>query len=260
MERTYTVITGASSGIGRAAALAFARRGHHLIVCARREEGLRRLREEIIGACSGVDVVVLNADLSVPEEVYRFYQAARAYPLRVWVNSAGFGDYGAVAAGDPAKFEAMIRLNVSAVTVLSTLFARDFRDTEGAQLINISSAGGYTIVPTAVVYCATKFYVSAFTEGLARELEAAGARLRAKVLAPSVTRTGFGQAATGDAGYDYSRRFEKYHTAEEIAEFLLDLYDGGETVGIVDRRTFGFARTAPRFPYAGGASDGPVLS
>ena len=47
MEKTYTVITGASSGIGRAAALAFAGRGHHLIVCARREEGLSRLREEI---------------------------------------------------------------------------------------------------------------------------------------------------------------------------------------------------------------------
>ena len=260
MEQTYTVITGASSGIGRAAALAFARRGHHLIVCARREEGLRSLREEIAGACPGVDVAVLTADLSVPEEVYRFYEATRAYSLRLWINSAGFGDYGAVAGGSPEKYEAMIRLNVSAVTVLSTLFARDYRDRDGAQLINISSAGGYTIVPNAVVYCATKFYVSAFTEGLARELKTSGALLRAKVLAPSVTRTGFGQAATGDVGYDYDRRFEKYHTVEEMAGFLMDLYDGGETVGIVDRQTFAFGRTAPRFPYAGGASDGPVLS
>lgn len=260
MEKTYTVITGASSGIGRSAALAFAGRGHHLIVCARREEGLLRLQEEIAQAHPEVDVVVLTADLSVPEEVYRFYEAASAYPLGLWINSAGFGDYGPVAQGDPEKYEAMIRLNVSALTVLSTLFARDYRDREGAQLINIASAGGYTIVPNAVVYCATKFYVSAFTEGLDRELAAAGAKLRAKVLAPSVTKTGFGRAATGDAGYDYDQRFERYHTVEEMAGFLMDLYDGEETVGIVDRRTFDFALTAPRFPYAGGASDGPVLT
>ncbi len=86
----------------------------------------------------------------------------------------------------------MIRLNVSAVTVLSTLFARDYRDRDGAQLINISSAGDIPSSPNAVVYCATKFYVSAFTEGLARELKTSGALLRAKVLAPSVNRTGFG--------------------------------------------------------------------
>lgn len=259
MEKTYTVITGASSGIGRAAALAFAGRGHHLIVCARREEGLVRLREEIGRLYPELDVVILTADLSQPEEVRRFYQEASACPLRLWINSAGFGDYGAVSQGDPGKYEAMLQLNASALTVLSALFARDYRDCPGAQLINISSAGGYTIVPNAVVYCATKFYVSAFTEGLSQELKASGAQLRAKVLAPSVTKTGFGQAATGDAGYDYDQRFEKYHTVEEMAGFLLALYDSEDTVGIVDRRTFGFALTAPRFPYAGGAGQGPVL-
>ena len=69
-------------------------------------------------------------------------------------------------------------------------------------------------MPNAVVYCATNFYVSAFNVRLSQELRASGAHLRAKVLAPSVTKTGFGQAATGDAGYDYDQRFEKYHTAE----------------------------------------------
>ncbi len=59
----------------------------------------------------------------------------------------------------------MLRLNVEALTIFFfSLFVRDFKDIEGTQLINISSAGGYTIVPTAVTYCAAKFYVSTFTE------------------------------------------------------------------------------------------------
>ena len=62
-----------------------------------------------------------------------------------------------------------------ALTILSSLFVRDYKDVPGTQLINLSSCGGYTIVPTAVTYCATKFYVSTFTEGLAWELIESGA-------------------------------------------------------------------------------------
>ena len=260
MPNPYTVITGGSSGIGRIAALSFARRGRSLILSARTEQPLQTLRREIKEQFPSIDVLLQTADLSSPEEAHRLYEAVSAYPLDTWINSAGCGDYGPVPALDLPKIQAMLNLNITAVTILSSLFARDHRDQEGAQLINISSAGGYTIVPNAVAYCATKFYVSAFTEGLAQELIASGAKLRAKVLAPSVTKTGFGQAATGDAGYDYDQRFQKYHTVEEMGEFLMALYDSDQTVGIVDRRTFAFSLTAPRFPYASGPSDGPVLS
>ena len=69
--------------------------------------------------------------------------------------------------------------------------------------INISSSGGYTIVPTAITYCATKFYVSTFTEGLAWELIESGATMRAKVLAPAATQTEFGKKANNVEQYDY---------------------------------------------------------
>ena len=67
----------------------------------------------------------------------------------------------------------MISLNVTALTLLSHLFVRDYK-CEEATLVNISSAGGYSIVPRAVSYCASKFYVSALSEGLYRELAADG--------------------------------------------------------------------------------------
>lgn len=149
------------------------------------------------------------------------------------------------------KIETMLRLNVEALTILSSLYVRDYKDISGSQLINISSAGGYTIVPTAITYCATKFFVSTFTEGLASELQECHAKLQAKVLAPAATQTEFGKVANDADTYDYDRIFGTYHTSAQMANFLLELYDSDQTVGTVDRETFVFRLSPPLFAYAG---------
>ncbi len=250
-ERGYTVITGASSGIGYEAAKAFAGRGSHLILTARSKDRLEVLKQEILTLHPALDIVVKTADLSVPENAFRLYEEVKDYPLRAWINNAGFGNYDSVGEQELEKILRMLHLNVEALTILSSLFVRDFKDIEGTQLINISSAGGYTIVPNAVTYCATKFYVSAFTEGLAWELEAAHAKMQAKVLAPAATKTGFGKTANDVAEYDYDKLFGTYHTSAQVARFLLELYDSSETVGLVDRETFSFRLCSPQLPYAG---------
>lgn len=250
----YTVITGASSGIGYETAKAFAARGKNLIVTARRRNNLEALKKEILEQYPTLDVVVKAADLSHMENVYRFYESLKGYPLETWINNAGFGSYASVAGQDLERIEAMLRLNVEALTICSSLFVRDHKDTPGTQLINISSCGGYTIVPTAVTYCAAKFYVSAFTEGLAWELKAAGAAMRAKVLAPAAARTEFGKIANHVSEYDYDKHFSTCHTSRQIAAFLLELYDSEAVVGAVDRETFTFRLCGQVFPYAGNSS------
>lgn len=250
-DNRYTVITGASSGIGYETAKAFAERGSSLILTARRRDRLEALRREILNAHPALDVVVKTADLSVPRQVRRLYEEVRDYPLQAWINNAGFGSYGGVGRQNLEKTGRMLRLNVEAVTALSSLFVRDFRDTEGAQLINVSSCGGYVLVPDAVTYCAAKFYVSAFTEGLAWELRAAGVPMRAKVLAPAATQTEFGKIANDTPTYDYDQMFGAYHTSGQVAAFLLELYDSDKVVGLVDRETFSFRLLEPQFPYAG---------
>lgn len=144
----------------------------------------------------------------------------------------------------------MINLNITALVTLSTLFTKKYKDKD-TQLINISSIGGYKIVPNAVTYCASKFFVSAFSEGLYHELaQDKQAKMQAKVLAPAATKTEFGMVATSKESYDYDKAFKKYHTSEQMAEFLLRLYDSHYCVGSVDRDSFEFSLSKPKFDYA----------
>lgn len=246
----YTVITGASSGIGYAAAKAFVKRGKNLILIARRIEQLEQLKSEI-DEISDVKVVIISSDLSVIENVYDVYSRLKQYYVETWVNNAGFGNYSPVEQQDLKKIENMINVNITALTIFSSLYVRDYSYLPNTQLINISSAGGYTIVPNAVTYCAAKFYVSAFTEGLARELSENHSQLKAKVLAPAATKTEFGKIASNTNSYDYNAHFKTYHSAEQMADFLMQLYDSDCTVGKVDRNTFEFQIGEWRLPYAG---------
>ncbi|QYR19212.1 SDR family NAD(P)-dependent oxidoreductase [Paenibacillus sp. sptzw28] len=251
----YTVITGASSGIGYATAKAFAKRKKNIILVARRENNLNELKREILQEIPELDIVIKAVDVSVSQNAHHLYRELNPYRIETWINNAGFGSYGSVSGQDLEKIGTMLRLNVEALTIFSSLYVRDYRDVEGTQLINISSAGGYTIVPTAVIYCASKFFVSAFTEGLAHELKAANAKLQAKVLAPAATKTEFGKVANSTSEYDYDKIFSTYHTSDEMANFLLQLYDSNMTVGRVDREAFEFKLSEPIFAYAGNSQN-----
>lgn len=247
----YTVITGASSGIGYEAALAFAARGENLILAARRLDKLQELKKKIHDQYPDIKVVIQSVDLTNIEQVYSFYESLSDYELDTFINNAGFGHFGSIGEQDLSKIGDMLRLNIEALTILSTLFVRDYEQVEGAQLINISSRAGYTVVGNAVTYSATKFYVSAFTEGLALELKGKGAKLQAKVLAPSATESEFAKRSLDVDEFEYEGNFKKYHTSKKMAACMLELYDSEKTIGIVDGKTFEFELKDPIFSHAG---------
>ncbi|MBC1290763.1 SDR family NAD(P)-dependent oxidoreductase [Listeria booriae] len=245
----YTVITGASSGIGYETALAFAARGKNLVIVARRKAELEELKNAALTINPELDIKIKTTDLTVTENVYELYEGLKELELETWINNAGFGNFDLVGEQKLTKIESMLHLNIEALTILSSLFVRDYAEIEGTQLINISSRGGYNIISNAVTYCATKFYVSAFTEGLAQELITTGAKMRAKVLAPSATETEFAQRATDTDSFDYEKGMAKFHTSKEMAGFLLDLYDNEKIVGLVNGRDFTFELQDPQFTY-----------
>lgn len=245
----YTVITGASSGIGYATALAFAERGKNLILAARREEKLEELKGEIKKLDENIEVVVKKVDLSISEEVHTFYESLKIYDLETWINCAGFGNFSSVKEQNLNKVESMLHLNVEAVTILSSLFVKDYESVEGTRLINVSSAGGYIMISDFVTYSATKFYVSAFTEGIAQELKSKGSKMQVKVLAPAVTESEFEQHSLDIDEFQYEGQFPKFHTSKEMAGFMLELYDSSKIVGIVDESTYKFLLKDPIFPF-----------
>lgn len=244
----YTVITGASSGIGYETALAFAARGRNLILVARRLDKLEELKSTIQSIDPKVTVIVHTSDLSVTAEAYALYNDLKEYEIETWINNAGLGEGSFIAEQNLDKVETMLRVNIESLTILSTLYVRDYANVEGTQLINVSSALGYAIAVGSVAYSASKYYVSAFTEGLAKELELKGAKLKAKVLAPAITETEFVQKSIDAEGFDYKANMPKYHTAKEMAGFMINLYDHNEVVvGIVDQN-YDFQLTGAIYP------------
>jgi short-subunit dehydrogenase len=228
----YTVITGASSGIGYETALAFAARGKNLIIVARRLERLEELKSAIQKNNPDLDVVIHTSDLSVTDQAYTLYNSLKKYQIKTWINNAGIGEASSVTDQNLDKVETMLHLNIESLTILSTLFVRDYSQVEGAQLINVSSTIGYAIAMSSITYSASKYFVSAFTEGLAKELEQKGA----KVLAPAVTKTEFMKHAMDGKEFDYKANLPMHHTAKQMADFMLELYDSNKVVGIVGEK------------------------
>lgn len=243
----YTVITGASSGIGYESALAFAAKGKNLIIVARRVEKLEELQAKIKELHPALDVVIVESDLSITQQAYTLYNSLKNYQIETWINNAGLGEGSFIVDQNLSKVEMMLKVNIESLTILSTLYVKDYANIEGTQLINVSSALGYAIAVGSVAYSASKYYVSAFTEGLAKELQIKGAHLKAKVLAPAITETDFVKNSHDIEEYDYQANMSKYHTAKEMAGFMVNLYEGTETVGIVDTN-YDFNLTAPIYP------------
>lgn len=258
MSEKYTVITGASSGIGREIAKVFARKGKNLILVARRKERLEELKKEII--CEdNINIEIIPCDLSDMDAVYELYEKLGNYNLEMLINDAGVGYNGKIINQDLKKISNMIQLNIEALTILSTLFVNDYKDIEGTTLVNVTSTVGYGVTSRAPSYSATKFYVSAFTEALYWELKESGAKMRVKLLAPAMTFTEFLANALGKSREDAENinsmvagttGKKQGNTSKEIAEFLGELYESEEMLGYADTVEYGLHMTEPHIPHS----------
>ena len=228
------LITGASAGIGKALADQFAQQGFNLILVARRSEALEQIKQDLENRYS-IQVENQIFDLAVSGQTAALYDTVKHHKIDVLINNAGFGDYDLAWNADLSKVMNMVDLNVRALTDLSLRYIKDYVD-EDAVLINVSSVGGYAEVDVAIPYCATKFYVSSFTEGIDFSLRTQGKKLRAKVLAPAGTQSEFHTVAAVGSGIDINQLYKGavLMTAEQLAESAYQLYLSDKTVGIVN--------------------------
>jgi short-subunit dehydrogenase len=170
LEHKTVVITGASSGIGRAAALAFARERAQVVVAARREARLHQLVREC--ELLGGSALAVPTDVTHPHAMEQLVKAAHAWSGRidVFINNAGVGAVGEFTRVPVATHDQVIRTNLlgylhGAHAVLPYFLAQS----EGV-LINIISLGGWVPAPFSVAYSASKFGLRGFSEALRAEL------------------------------------------------------------------------------------------
>lgn len=181
------LITGASSGIGAVYADRFARRGHNLVLVARDQARLETLAANLRKE-TGVSVDLLPADLTVAADLERVEARLRTdNNIGILVNNAGAGIEGTLAKPDLAAMERLIRLNVTAVTLLSGAVVPRFLERAEGAIINIASVVGLAPEILLGIYGATKAYVLSLSQNMQAELGPRG--LYVQAVLPAATRT-----------------------------------------------------------------------
>ncbi len=224
MSRGTAVVTGASAGIGREFCRQLAERGYDLVLVARDEARLRELAAEL-SAREEVAAQVLRADLTRDDDMDRVIERLRAPDVTLLVNNAGFGTVGSLAAADPVQQERMIRLHVLAPMRLTQGVLPGFLAHGGGGILNVSSVASFIYAPGNVNYCATKAYLTTFSEGLATELRGTGVRVQA--LCPGFTHSEVHQRLGDD-----TRRRPRFSwlAAPDVVRASLDQLERGGPV------------------------------
>jgi NADP-dependent 3-hydroxy acid dehydrogenase YdfG len=193
LEGTVALVTGASSGIGEATALALAAEGAHVALAARRRDRLEALAERI--AKLDVKTLVLESDITRADDATSVVEktAAEFGRLDIVVNNAGVMLLGPVVGADPGEWQRMVDLNVNALLRVSLaalphlLKAAESDPRNVADLINISSTAGRVARAMTGVYNLTKFGIGAFSEALRQEVTKR--HVRVALVEPGATST-----------------------------------------------------------------------
>jgi short-subunit dehydrogenase len=168
------IVTGASSGIGEATARAFGQEGARVVLAARRVDKLEALAQEINGAKSGAEALVVQADLSKFEDIQALIKGTleKFGHIDVLVNNAGFGRLDWLENLDPVKdIQAQVDVNVMGVIQTTRQVLPVMIKQRSGVIINMCSMAGLVGTPTYTIYAASKHAVHGFSEALRREVK-----------------------------------------------------------------------------------------
>jgi hypothetical protein len=185
------VVTGASSGLGAEFARQLAARGYQLLLVARRLARLEQLQSEFESA-HGIHVEPLRADLADEGQSAELARRLESGPpVDLLVNNAGFGTRGWFHTTDFARQVEMHKLHVLAPLYLTRAVLPGMIARSSGAIINVSSVASFFCSPASVSYCATKGWMTVFTEGLRLELDALHSPVVVQALCPGFTYTEF---------------------------------------------------------------------
>jgi short-subunit dehydrogenase len=234
------LVTGASAGLGVEFARQLSKRGHRLVLAARRKERLEKLAKELGDARAvAIDLSKSNAAAKLAADL-----EANDEAVDLLVNNAGFGLIGRFAELDAKRQRQMIDLNVGALTDLCRAVAPGMIERKSGAILNVASTAAFQPGPKMAVYFATKAFVLSLTEALHEELRPHG--IKVSCLCPGPTRTEFGDVA----GFGGNGAFDRIAmNAREVVEAGLEGLDSNRAVvvtGWINKIGVASTRLAPR--------------
>ena len=242
METTKprALVTGASAGLGVEFARQLSKRGHRLVLAARRKKRLEELGKELGNARAvAINLSKANAAAKLMADL-----EANGETVDLLVNNAGFGLIGRFAELDAKRERQMIDLNVGVLTDLCRAVAPAMIKRKSGGIINVASTAAFQPGPKMAVYFATKAFVLSLTEALHEELKPHD--IHVTCLCPGPTRTEFGEVA----GFGGNGLFDRVAmNAPEVVEAGLSGLDKNKAVvvpGFVNKVTASSGRFAPR--------------
>jgi short-subunit dehydrogenase len=186
-DKKWALITGASSGIGRALALEFASNGFNVFLTARDAAALQTVAEQ----CKkiAVEARIFSADLSDVSSTDRLIDSLADQKIEVLANNAGFGvkgDFAATSIDDELK---MLDMQLSAMLKLTKAVLPKMIAQHSGRILNVASVYSFSPVPKQSVYSAAKSFIFSFSSSLRAELKTSG--ISVSVLCPGITQTEF---------------------------------------------------------------------
>lgn len=227
-----TLVTGASSGIGRALAEEFAREGNDVVLSARREDRLESLAA-VLEADHGVTATAMPTDLSDSEAAVDLRERIEDEDVQIdtLVNNAGYAVYGRFHETSFEEERKMLQVNLLALTELTKEFLPQLLERGGGNVLNVASIAGVFPAPTSPVYAATKAYTLSFSEALANDYAADGVTVTA--LCPGNTDTEF----MDRGGVEQSNLPEtELMSAEDVARAGYEGLRAGKAIVVPGRR------------------------
>lgn len=191
MKNKTVLITGATSGIGKATAELLAEKGFKLILCGRRQERLQQLQDDLGGS---TNIHTLNFDVRNRDEVMDKVASlpSEFSTVDVLINNAGNAHgLDPIDKGNPEDWEAMLDINVKGLLYMSKAVLPQMVERKSGHIINIGSTAGKEVYPKGNVYCASKHAVDAINQGMRLDLNEYGIRVGA--VNPGLVETEFSE-------------------------------------------------------------------
>jgi NADP-dependent 3-hydroxy acid dehydrogenase YdfG len=228
------LITGATSGIGKATAEIFAKQGFNLVLCGRRQDRLDELKEKL---GQSVEIHTLNFDVRDREAVFAAVESLpKAFAqIDILVNNAGNAHgLDPIDKGSIDDWEAMLDINVKGLLYMSKAILPQMVERKAGHIINIGSTAGKEVYPNGNVYCASKHAVDAINQGMRIDLNAYGIRVGA--VNPGLVQTEFSDVRfKGDAD-KASKVYQGFQPLkpQDIADIILFVVTRPYHVNIAD--------------------------